>query len=144
MASLCFFVQLPDRTPILAKGVFLCTSFGRSLFWNHSPSEWFSKYNQADPHPAAGPVTLCLGGSHIFKVEGQQPAGEELLVGDSPPLLLDKLLDLFMVDSCHAATPYAVFLRLGAKTGSKIEVMSVARSTSSVVALLMMVSIAEV
>ena len=44
MASLCFFVQLPDRTPILAKGVFLCTSFGRSLFWNHSPSEWFSKY----------------------------------------------------------------------------------------------------
>lgn len=47
MASLCFFVQLPDRTPILAKGVFLCTSFGRSLFWNHSPSEWFSKYKNA-------------------------------------------------------------------------------------------------
>ena len=46
MASLCFFVQLPDRTPILAKGVFLCTSFGRSLFWNHSPSEWFSKYKK--------------------------------------------------------------------------------------------------
>ena len=46
MASLCFFVQLSDRTPILAKGVFLCTSFGRSLFWNHSPSEWFSKYKK--------------------------------------------------------------------------------------------------
>ena len=48
MASLCFFVQLPDRTPILAKGVFLCTSFGRSLFWNHSPSEWFFKYKKME------------------------------------------------------------------------------------------------
>lgn len=52
MASLCFFVQLPDRTPILAKGVFLCTSSGRSLFWNHSPSEWFSKYKKG-PAPQA-------------------------------------------------------------------------------------------
>ena len=99
---------------------------------------------QANPHPAAGAVPLCLGGSHILQVEGKKPADKKLLVGDSPPLLLDKLLDLFMVDSCHAATSYAVFLRLGAKTGSKIEVMSVSRSTSSVVALLMMVSIAEV
>lgn len=71
---------------------------------------------------AARAVSFRLGGSHILKVEAQQPAGEELLVGDLAPLLLDELLDLFMVDSCHIVTPYAVFLRLGANTGSKIEV----------------------
>lgn len=100
--------------------------------------------NQVDPHPAARAVSFRLGGSHILKVEAQQPAGEELLVGDLAPLLLDELLDLFMVDSCHIVTPYAVFLRLGANTGSKIEVMSASRSSSSAVALLMMVSMAEV
>ena len=99
---------------------------------------------QANPHPAAGAVALCLGGDHILQVEGKKPTGKKLLVGDSPPLLLDELLDLFVVDSCHAATPYAVFLRLGAKTGSSTEVMSASRSSSSAVALLMMVSKAAV
>ena len=61
MASLCFFVQLPDRTPILAKGVFLCTSSGRSLFWNHSPSEWFSKYKKQTAAKA-----VCFNYPHIF------------------------------------------------------------------------------
>ena len=99
---------------------------------------------QAYPHPAAGAVTLCLGGSHILKVVGKKPADKKLLVGDLATLLLDELLDLFVIHSCHIVTPYAVFLRLGAKTGSKIEVMSASRSSSSAVALLMMVSRAEV
>lgn len=77
-------------------------------------------------------------------MEDKKPTGKKLLVGDFPTLLLDELLDLFMVDSCHIVTPYAVFLRLGANTGSKIEVMSASRSSSSAVALLMMVSRAEV
>ena len=68
MASLCFFVQLPDRTPILAKGVFLCTSFGRSLFWNHSPSEWFSKYKKAGIAPG-----LCID-IPMFPDSGRRPA----------------------------------------------------------------------
>ena len=77
-------------------------------------------------------------------MEDKKPTGKTLLGGDFPTLLLDELLDLFMVDSCHIVTPYAVFLRLGANTGSKIEVMSASRSSSSAVALLMMVSRAEV
>ena len=85
-----------------------------------------------------------MGGDHILQVEGKKPTGKKLLVGDSPPLLLDELLDLFVIHSCYIVTPYAVFLRLGAKTGSKIEVMSASRSASSTVALLMMVSRAEV
>ena len=46
MTSLYFFVQPPDRTSILAKGVFLVLIIGRSLLLNHSPSEWFSLYNK--------------------------------------------------------------------------------------------------
>ena len=34
-------MQLPDRTSILAKGVFLVLMIGKSLLLNHSPSEWF-------------------------------------------------------------------------------------------------------
>ena len=69
---------------------------------------------QAHPHPAADAVPFRLGCGHVLQVEGKKPAGEELLVGDSPPLLLDKLLDSSMIDSCHTAPPHAVFLFLGA------------------------------
>ena len=69
------------------------------------------------PAPGGWPRNaFCLGGSYIFKVEGQQPAGEELLVDDSPPLFLDELLDLFMVDSCHAATPLTRFSAVWERT----------------------------
>ena len=97
-----------------------------------------------DPHPAARAVSFRLGGSHILKVTGKKSADKKFLIGDFPTLLLDELLDLFVVDSCHAATPYAVFRRLGANTGSSTEVISASRSSSSAVALLMMVSMAAV
>jgi len=42
MTSLCLFVQLPDRTSILEKGVFIVCIIGRNLLLNLSPSEWFS------------------------------------------------------------------------------------------------------
>ena len=57
--------------------------------------------NQVDPHPAAGAVALCLGGSHILKVTGKKSADKKFLIGDSPPLFLDELLDLFVIHSCH-------------------------------------------
>ena len=47
MTFLCLFVQLPDRTSILSKGVFIVRIIGRSLLLNHSPSEWFSLYKKA-------------------------------------------------------------------------------------------------
>ena len=53
MTSLCFLVQLADRTSILAKGVFLSTSLAVS-FLNHSPSEWFSICKKAAGRFSAG------------------------------------------------------------------------------------------
>ena len=46
MTSLCFVVQLADRTSIVAKGVFIVCIIGTSLLLNHSPSEWFSAYKK--------------------------------------------------------------------------------------------------
>ena len=42
MTSLCFFVQLADRTLILSKGSFSVYIIATRLLLNHSPSEWFS------------------------------------------------------------------------------------------------------
>ena len=100
--------------------------------------------NQVDPHPAARAISFRLGGSHILKVEDKKPTGKKLLVGDSPPLLLDKLLDLLWLTRVTLPPPHAVFRRLGANTGSSTEVISASRSSSSAVALLMMVSRAAV
>lgn len=61
MTSLCLFVQLPDRTSILAKGVFIVRIIGRSLLLNHSPSEWFSSYKKQ-----AVPRTACFFASQNF------------------------------------------------------------------------------
>ena len=60
---------------------------------------------QAVPHPTAGAVAVRLCGSHMLKVVGKKPAGEELLVCDLAPLLLDEPLDLFVIHSCHVFTP---------------------------------------
>ena len=42
MTSLCFFVQLADRTLILSKGSFSVYIIATRLLLNHSPSEWFT------------------------------------------------------------------------------------------------------
>ena len=60
MASFCWFVQLPDRTSILAKGVFLVLMIGKSLLLNHSPSEWFSLYKKAPEDDSSGVLFICL------------------------------------------------------------------------------------
>ena len=70
MTSLCFFVQLPDRTSILAKGVFLVLMIGKSLLLNHSPSEWFSLYKKQDGIYSSalffvGSADLCLYGAGL-------------------------------------------------------------------------------
>lgn len=39
-------MQLADRIFIIAKGVLFVRIIDISLLWNHSPSEWFSLYNQ--------------------------------------------------------------------------------------------------
>ena len=46
MTSLCFVVQLADRTSILRKGSFFVIIIATRLLLNHSPSEWFSVYNE--------------------------------------------------------------------------------------------------
>ena len=71
MTSLCFFVQLPDRTSILAKGVFLVLMIGKSLLLNHSPSEWFSLYKKQDGIYSSvlffvGSADLCLYGAGLL------------------------------------------------------------------------------
>ena len=73
-------------------------------------------------------------------MSGQKPGGEELAVGDLAPLLVQALLDQLVIDSCHLAPPYTADLRrLGAKMGSRAVLTRASRSSSSEVALLMMV-----
>lgn len=45
MTSFRFFVQLADRTLILKQKEFFVFIIATRLFLNHSPSEWFSSYN---------------------------------------------------------------------------------------------------
>ena len=54
MTSLCFFVQLPDRTLILKQREFFVYIIARRLFLNHSPSEWFSSYKKTAPVSGSG------------------------------------------------------------------------------------------
>ena len=49
MTSLCFFVQLADRTLILSKGSFSVYIIATRLLLNHSPSEWFSYTKKRKP-----------------------------------------------------------------------------------------------
>ena len=56
MTSLCFFVQLADRTLILSKGSFSVYIIATRLLLNHSPSEWFSYTKKAAVYAAA---TAC-------------------------------------------------------------------------------------
>ena len=53
MTSLCFFVQLADRTLILSKGSFSVYIIATRLLLNHSPSEWFSYTKKAAQRGAA-------------------------------------------------------------------------------------------
>ena len=45
MTSLCFVVQLPDRTLIITKGIFFFF-IGNTLPRNHWPYQWFSSYKK--------------------------------------------------------------------------------------------------
>lgn len=51
MTSLCFFVQLADRTLILSKGSFSVYIIATRLLLNHSPSEWFTYTKKQAPFP---------------------------------------------------------------------------------------------
>ena len=85
-------------------------------------------------------VAPGLGGRHVLKVSRKQARGKELTVGDLAALLIQPLLDQLVIDSCHASTSYTADLRrFGAKMGSSAVLIRASRSSSSDVALLMMV-----
>ena len=65
------FVQLADRTFILSKGSFSVYIIAIRLLLNHSPSEWFSSYNNA---PSPGEVAAKEEAGE--PVAGQPPQAE--------------------------------------------------------------------
>lgn len=61
MTSFCFFVQLADRTLILKQKEFFVFMIASRLFLNHSPSEWFSLYNDRRPTEKSAGRALLAG-----------------------------------------------------------------------------------
>ena len=89
-------------------------------------------------------VAACLSYGHIFKMERQDSGRKKLPVRNLAALFIEKLLDTLVIHSCQRVKPpffrYAVAdFRLGAKIGSRMVLISASRSSSSAVALLMMV-----
>ena len=65
MTSLCFFVQLADRTLILSKGSFSVYIIATRLLLNHSPSEWFSEYKNLE--------TVAVSRFFVVEISGIEP-----------------------------------------------------------------------
>ena len=95
--------------------------------------------------PAIVLIASCLCRGDILKVTRQDPGSEKLPICDLASLLIQKLPDLLVTDSCHRSQPpyQEALRRFGAKIGSRIAVRRASRSSSSEVALLMMVESAD-
>ena len=95
--------------------------------------------------PAVVLIASCLRCGDILKVARQDPGSEKLAICDLASFFIQELPDLLVTDSCHRSQPpyQEALRRFGAKLGSRIAVRSASRSSSSEVALLMMVESAD-